>query len=363
MFSGHENDDGQRLFEWYLRELGARDEAIRLAQQRWASETFRSYRRSLQRFAEHIAGKGFPQEKLLSKPDALAEVGNFIAEAQRGSRWSEATLRVMKGQLKQIFRMGKGTGGEELLDLVARGLDRSAPRAKPHYDDMWEIDDLIDMIRKSFGVNTRLSDAELQTKAMILLMIYSACRLAEISRVTPPDTQPEKDSFVAHTIMKQKQAFIQPLRVYALPDWKVCPVRALKAWSVRRQRLHPPQHVFFFNLRTHRHVKQTAVSTAFRAWMTRAKVPDRFKGYSVKHAVITKLFRLGVPEEQIISFGRWKAGSSVPRTYYYIAATKREWPGGKILAPAPWTEQAKGTSEKDANPRSSEPRTPDAAEP
>jgi site-specific recombinase XerD len=334
-----------------------------LAQQRWASETFRSYRRSLQRFAEHITRTHFPREKLLCKPIALAEVSNFIAELEQRKRWSEATLLVMKGQLKQIFRMGTGTGGEDLLDLVARGLNRSTPRANPHYQDMWEIDDLINMIRESFGANDRLSDADLQTKAMISLMIFSACRLSEISRVTPPDAQSEGDSFVVQTIMKQKQAFIQPLRVYALPDEAVCPVRTLRAWADRRMRLRPPQHVFFFNLRTRRHIKQMDASTAFRAWMARAGVPDRFKGYSIKHAVITKLFRLGMPEEQIVSFGRWKAGSSVPRTYYYIAASKREWPGGKILAPAPWTEQAGEISEKDANPQSSEPRTSDAATP
>jgi integrase len=269
----------------------------------------------------------------------------------------------MKGQLKQIFRMGRGSGGDELLDLVTRGLDRSTPRIKPHYEDMWEIDDLINFIRKSFGTNERLSDANLQTKAMISLMIFSACRLSEISRVTPPGTQPEEDSFLLHTIMKQKQAFIQPLRVYALEDKAVCPVHTLRAWETRRNRLNPPQHVFFFNLRTRRHIKRDEVSAAFRAWMARAGVPDRFKGYSVKHAVITKFFRLGMPEEQIVSFGRWKAGSSVPRTYYFIAASKREWPGGKILAPAPWIEQAEETTEKDANPRSSEPRTPDAAVP
>jgi hypothetical protein len=105
------------------------------------------------------------------------------------------------------------------------------------------------------------------------------------------------------------------------------------------------------------------VSAAFRAWMARAGVPDRFRGYSVKHAVITKLFRLGMPEEQIVSFGRWKAGSTVPRTYYYIAANKGEWPGDKIVAPAPWTEHAKESMKKDANPQGSDFRTPDAAVP
>jgi integrase len=198
---------------------------------------------------------------------------------------------------------------------------------------------------------------------MISLMIFSACRLSEISRVRTPDTQQEEGSFMLHTIMKQKQAFIQPLRVYALPDEAVCPVRTLEAWEERRKVLHPPPILFFFNLTTQRHIRQMDVSAAFRAWMARAGVRDRFRGYSVKHAVITKLFRLGMPEEQIVSFGRWKAGSTVPRTYYYIAANKGEWPGDRIMTPAPWTEHAKESMKKDANPQGSDHTTPDAAAP
>jgi integrase len=241
-------------------------------------------------------------------------------------------------------------------------MDRSAPQPKRHYDDIWEIDDLIHLIRRTLAEHEALPDEEMQTKAMVSLMIFSACRLSEISRVTVPATQGEEGCFTATTIMKQKQAIIQPLRVYTLSDSAVCPVRALTAWDERRKRLHPPPY-FFFNLTTRRHIRQSAVSAAFRGLMQRAGVPERFKGYSIKHAVITKLFRLGMPEEQIISFGRWKPGSTVPRTYYYIASTKPQWPGGQILAPAPWTTGRNRALEKDASPQSSEPRTPDAATP
>jgi hypothetical protein len=111
-------------------------EAIDLAKQRWATETFRSYRRSLQKFSDYLTRRSIPWEMLLEKPKALAEVGNFIAWAEQSAQWSHATLRMMKGQLKQVFRMGNGTGGEELLDLVARGMDRSTlvcalPPARP----------------------------------------------------------------------------------------------------------------------------------------------------------------------------------------------------------------------------------------
>jgi site-specific recombinase XerD len=360
-FSGHENNDGQRLFEWFLGELGAQREAIDLAEKRWATETFRSYRRSLQNFSEYLTRKGVPWEDLLEKRKALAEVSNFLAWAEQNGQWSRSTLRVMKGQLKQVFRMSPGSGGEELLDLVGRGLDRSAPQPKRHYDDMWEIDDLVNFMREQ-PANERLPDAELQTKAMVLLMIFSACRLSEIARVTAPAVQEEKGCFTATTIMKQKQAMIQPLRVYTLSDGAVCPVRALNAWDERRKRLHPPPY-FFFNLTTRHHLRQSDVSAAFRGLMTQAGIPERFGGYSIKHAVITKLFRTGTPDEQIVSFGRWKPGSTVPRTYYYIASNKPQWLGSQILAPAPWPTARNRVFEKDASPQSSEPRTPDAATP
>jgi integrase len=268
----------------------------------------------------------------------------------------------MKGQLKQVFRMGKGTGGEELLDVVARGMDRSTPRDQRRYGEIWEIDDLINLIRGTLTDNDRISDEQLQTKAMILLMIFTACRLTEIRRVTVAATQREEGCFVATTIMKQKQAVIQPLRVYALNDSAICPVRALTAWDKKRKTLRPPPY-FFFNLTSRSHLRQSEVQDAFINLMRQAGVSADYTAYSIKHAVITKLFRLGIPDEQIINFGRWKPGSTVPRTYYYIASTRPLWPGGRISAPAPWTTARNRALEKDASPQSSEPRSPDAATP
>jgi integrase len=261
-----------------------------------------------------------------------------------------------------VFRLGTGAGGEELLDLVARGLDRSAPEPTRRYSDIWELDILIAHIRSNLTDNETLRDGELQTKAMLTLMIYTACRLAEISRAEQSETQEEEDCFALTTVTKQKQAVTQALRVYRVQDRAVCPVRTLQAWAERREHLNPPRH-FFFNLTTRAHMRQAEVSAAFQRVMRQAGIPARFTGYSVKHAVITKLYRLGTPEEQITHFGRWKPGSTVPRTFYYVGATRPQWPGSGISAPAPWLQPAEPEPEKGASPHGSEPRSSDAALP
>jgi hypothetical protein len=313
-------------------------------------------------FAEYLTRKNIDWERLLSKPYALAEVANFIAESKQKTRWSVATLRRLKSQLKMVFRLGTGAGGEELLDLVARGLDRSAPQPTRRYNDIWEPDLVITHIRNTLATNESLRDEQLQTKAMTVLMIFTACRLTEISRAEQSEEQQEKDCFTLTTVTKQRQAEIQALCVYKIEDEAVCPVCTLRAWAERRKRLRPPRH-FFFNLTTREHIRQAEVSAAFQTLMHAAGVPARFTGYSMKHAVITKLYRLGTPEEQIIHFGRWKPGSTVPRTFYYIAATRAQWPGGGIAAPAPWLQPTEPESEKDASSCGSEPRQSDAASP
>jgi hypothetical protein len=65
--------------------------------------------------------------------------------------------------------------------------------------------------------------------------------------------------------------------------------------------------------------------------MKEAKIPPQFTAYSLKHAVVTKLYRMGATDEQVVEYGHWCKGSATPRKWYNIAMLEEEWLGAKLL--------------------------------
>jgi hypothetical protein len=65
--------------------------------------------------------------------------------------------------------------------------------------------------------------------------------------------------------------------------------------------------------------------------MRAAGVPEHYTAYSVKHAVVTKLFRLGATEEQMNAYGDWAQGSRTARRWYDIATLEKDWLGARLV--------------------------------
>jgi hypothetical protein len=66
--------------------------------------------------------------------------------------------------------------------------------------------------------------------------------------------------------------------------------------------------------------------------MHQAGIDSSYTAYSIKHAVITKLFRAGASEEQVVEFGRWAKNSNTPKKWYNIQTLEQEWLGTRLLA-------------------------------
>jgi hypothetical protein len=51
----------------------------------------------------------------------------------------------------------------------------------------------------------------------------------------------------------------------------------------------------------------------------------------VKHAVVTRLFRLGATEDQVNAYGGWAQGSKTATRWYNIATLEEDWLGAKLV--------------------------------
>jgi integrase len=196
-------------------------------------------------------------------------------------------------------------------------------------------------MRQQWPENARLKDAELQTKTMLLVMIFSACRLAELARMENPEEGAEGGhTVVLYTVTKQSQETRRRIVIRRLSNEQLCPVAAVAAWTERRG---PVENNRLFGRsgsaapgaeegeRQRREWTTAGICAQFLRIMRRAGIPEQFTAYSVKHAVVTKLFKLGATEEQMNAYGGWAQGSRTARRWYDIATLEEDWLGARLV--------------------------------
>jgi integrase len=278
--------------------------------------------------------KGEAEEDILEPKKAPALVGRFIA-ASTGT-FSPQVLKTMLGHLKRVIQIFDHRSEHGLLGLLSRALGKDAPTPSRRYDTMWDISILLNWLRQHWGENAELADGELQTKAMLMVMVFSACRLAELARMdTPQDAEEGGTAMVLYTVTKQFQEARRRIVIRRIGDERVCPVRTVAAWIRRRGpsedgRLFGRSRGGGEEARTQQWTTD-GICTQFLTVMRAAGIPEHFTAYSVKHAVVTKLFKLGATEEQMNAYGGWAPGSRTARRWYDIATLEEDWLGTKLV--------------------------------
>jgi integrase len=246
----------------------------------------------------------------------------------------------MLGHTRRILKLLSPDPGQGVLATVARAMGKETPAASRRYDTIWEIDRLFEWIRSHWAENATLPLEELQTKAMILIMVYSACRLAELGRMERPAGYKAGDATMTlTTTLKQRQDMRQQVTVRRISRKELCAVEAAEWWIARA----PPTA----DTRLFHQLERTGIEGAepkagqplttaqiaprLVKAMRAAGIPPQYTAYSIKPAVVTKLYRMGATDEQVVEYGHWAKGSSTPRKWYNIATVEEEWLGAKLL--------------------------------
>jgi integrase len=300
-------------------------------QKAWTFETFRKYRRTLTRLQKWLTETGTPEGELLDRARADVQIGNFITSLS--GELSTSVSTAMLGHMRRILRLLNSDGSQGLLATLAHSLNRSTPVPSRKYDAIWNIDALLTWIRTHWADNDTLSMDDLQTKTMIIVMIFSACRLVELGRMERPQgATAEAVTIVLPTVQKQSQAKKEQLVVRKIPQTPLCPVGTVLSW-LRRSVASPDGLLFHAHPRggDPRAMKTPDICPRFLRTLRRAGIPSHYTAYSIKHAVVTKLYRMGATDEQVVAYGHWAKGSLTPRKWYNIATLEEEWLGTKLL--------------------------------
>jgi site-specific recombinase XerD len=307
-----------------------------LLQKAWSRETFRKYRRTLTRLQDWLCHSHTTEDQILDRNSANFVVANFITSL--GDTLSDTVKASMLSHLRRILLLLHSETTQGVLATLAQALSRSTPTTSRRYDTIWDIDQLLNWIR-AWKDNESLSLEELRTKTMLLIMIFSACRLAELGRMRRP-TVPGGTftSLALPTILKQKQAEKTQIVIRRVSQPNLCPVAAVLAWL---QRSPDAPDGFLFHCLTrigsgdcvtlHRVMSTADIAPELVGALRAAGIEHPYTAYSVKHAVVTKLYLLGATDEQVVAYGHWARGSLTPRKWYNIATLESEWLGTKLL--------------------------------
>jgi integrase len=212
--------------------MGASTALIAKIQKAWTRETFRKYRRTLTRLDEWLEETGTEERTLLEATTANVQMANFIVSLE--GKMAPTVIRAMLGHTRRILRLLNPDPGQGVLATIAKAMGKETPATSRRYDTIWEIDRLFEWIRTHWEDNASLPLEELQTKTMMLIMIYSACRLAELGRMERPAGYRAADATMTFTTtLKQRQDMRQQVTIRRISRRELCAVEAAECWLAR----------------------------------------------------------------------------------------------------------------------------------
>jgi integrase len=276
---------------------------------------------------EYLRRQGKEETLLTNRATAQWILADFLADS--ATRYSQAVALEMNGQLSRVVELFDAQSQHCIVSVVARAVRRGAPTKSRRYDTIWDLDQLLTWMQQNWADNGSLSDDNLMTKTMLLVMIFCACRLAELARMARPDTPAqEAQSIVLRAITKQKQAALQDFVMRRATLEAICPVAALQMWLARSRGTRST--LLFFQNRGSP-LTTDGICRRFLKAYAAAGIMGHYTAYSLKHAVVTKLFNLGATDEEVCAYGHWAPGSRTPRQWYYIPVVDKNWLGSKIV--------------------------------
>jgi integrase len=310
------------LFDKLAKVKGLSLATTTLIKSSWSPETFRKMRHSWRLLWDFLAHDETTPEALLGDRASVI-AANFKAH-MLGATSGKGIEAIVTHTNVLLSTFDKDSA--KLHHLIARAIHRMHPKKGRRYRTMWDIRELLNFVADRFGNNAELSNDDLLTKALALTMVFSACRMCELSRMTTTPEQVTETRLRVETNLKTALDTRDHIFFYPVADARICPHAALREWLGRLAPLPP----LFTLPGTRAQLSTSMIASRLRALMTEAGIPDDYGPYSIKHAVVTFLFAQGASETQINEFGRWSTESRVPSAYYRVATARRDWLGYRL---------------------------------
>jgi site-specific recombinase XerD len=300
-------------------------ETIDVLVRSWQPETYRHMRHSWTELKNYLEANHIDEAELLG-PNGTVDIHNF----------KSAYAKTGKGSVEAVFshcntlRATLCGDGSATASRLLRAVRRARPKPKKKFDTIWNIQDLLQFIERKWPDNDALDDDTLLTKALALTMIYTGCRLKELTTMKLKREAILTDSLVVEMQVKTNLQELWPVEVKATSRGGQCPHATIACWF---ERCAHPGGLLFPEPKSGDPLTYPQVVARLQNLLHDAGIHG-YPAYSIKHAVVTYLFNSGVDERQVNEFGRWSAASRVADRHYRIGRSRDTWLGYRIAGGA-----------------------------
>jgi site-specific recombinase XerD len=297
--------------------------------QNFSREAFRRKLRGYLAFQKYCDLKRISIPIILQQ-DPIVLVSEFILFLQQ-KQVSDYVIADSRHAISTLFEdiLGRpGIGRNRLVSAISIPRVLHIPH-KSKYTKAWDINLLFTYYR-SQPANSSMASFDVMIKAVILILVFTACRPREVVNIISDRIQytSHTQSLVLPTVLKQSKNQITNLQVQNLDDVQICPVAATLEWLNRKKTLDPKAFLFTRNSSPIRNAQLLAAP--IRLVLRAAGVPSTYGPYSIKHAVISALFHLGFSSTEINLFtGHSELADTAPK--YYLKSINK-WPGFRLAA-------------------------------
>jgi hypothetical protein len=250
---------------------------------------------------------------------------------------SKSAAMFLLEQLKAIKDLGKDRMVKDFVSFIP-------PSKKPSrkYKYIWDLTILLNHIRLSPPIRDQTMN-ELIPRVVALLMIFTLARPIEIFRMIPSSLTYSDNRTQVSILTHRKTdagAATSALSLLRLPENSICPVRYLeelfaraRAYSSRGSGLSAAPIITLWRWDNGRAINGvSSLCTVTRRLMTAAGIPKDYTAYTIRHATITKSYRIVGDPLEVNVFSGHSERSNTSAKHYLLQADN--WLGFK-LATAP----------------------------
>ncbi|KAH7825161.1 uncharacterized protein MONOS_1466 [Monocercomonoides exilis] len=210
----------------------------------------------------------------------------------------------------------KDLGEAAIVNSIFRSFARShIPRTLNRL--MWSPNQFFYFYERQ-PTNEQLTFYELTLKCIVLCMLFSSCRFAELAAISIERSIVTQEAIYLNTKMKtQLQRSFITIAAMRPDQEKICPYRAvLELWR-RVKETYPHNDTFLLNTVVKTPLTVNGVRKLARRAMDRVGIPAEFRPYTLKAASISAYSLKGVPEVLIAHHARLSPAAHTPSRSYF----------------------------------------------
>ncbi|KAA6389767.1 MAG: hypothetical protein EZS28_014711 [Streblomastix strix] len=181
-------------------------------------------------------------------------------------------------------------------------------------EQVWDLKILLKYIQERFVERKELNIVRQMSISIILVMIYTNLRLAEIMRAKINWQDDNQQTIIIETFIKKKPAGRVKLTLNMMEKQDLCPVKWFRLWMVGKTQYEEGE--IWKRKGIQQNFKAEQWSKKIREEMVKAGISKKERVTSIRAASITRAFQLGASSEQINRWTRHANTASTVQQYY-----------------------------------------------